>query len=143
MGRTQLPILTQQESDMIVMLIRGETIKDIADKLQVNRQTIYNWLAKDYVKTELERCRQALTRQGNAIILKDLNTYINNVKALANDNSDKRVALAANQYLINRIYGTPTASVEVTDKNADTTATDVNKIEKALEKLKFRKKDKL
>ena len=131
----QLPILSQQESDMIVMLIRGETITDIADRLGVNRKTIYNWLNKDYVKVELDKRKQELTHQGNNIILKDLTTYINNIKALANDPSDKRVALAANQYLINRIYGTPTNIVEVGD-NADNTATEVNKIEIALSKMK-------
>lgn len=43
--------------------------------------------------------------QGNSYIMKDLTTYIDNIKALANDKSDKRVALSANQYLLNRIYG--------------------------------------
>lgn len=134
MATGQLPILSQQESDMIVMIIRGETITDIADRLGVNRKTIYNWLNKDYVKAELDKRKQELTHQGNSIILKDLTTYINNIKALANDNSDKRVALAANQYLINRVYGTPTNIVEV--ENADNTTTEVNKIEIALSKMK-------
>lgn len=133
-GKT-LQILTQEQSDMIIMLIQGESITDIADRLGRSRQTIYDWLAKDYVKAEMDKRRRELTHQGNNIILKDISTYINNIKALANDSSDKRVALAANQYLINRIYGTPTNIVEVGD-NADNTSTEVNKIEIALSKMK-------
>lgn len=121
---------------MIVMLINGENITDIARKLNRSRQTIYDWLNKDYINAEVDRRRRELTHQGNAVILKDLATYINNIKALANDSSDKRVALAANQYLINRVYGTPTAIVDINDKDADNTATEVNKIELAISKLK-------
>lgn len=133
---TTLTTLTRQESDMITLLINGESITDIAKLLGVHRNTIYNWLNKDYINAELGKRRQELTNQGNAVILKDLATYINNIKALANDSSDKRVALAANQYLINRVYGTPTAVVDVNDKDADNTSTEVNKIELAISKLK-------
>lgn len=91
---------------------------------------------KDYIKAEMGKRRQELTNQGNAIILKDLSTYINNIKALANDSSDKRVALAANQYLINRVYGSPTAIVDINNSEADNTATEVSKIEIALSKMK-------
>lgn len=133
-GKT-LEILTQEQSDMIVMLIQGESITDIANRLNRSRQCIYDWLNKDYVKAELGKRRQELTHQGNSMILKDLTTYINNIKALANDNNDKRVALAANQYLINRVYGTPTAIVDI-NNDADNTTTEVNKIEIALSKMK-------
>ena len=134
-GKT-LQILTQEQSDMIIMLIQGESITDIANRLNRSRQCIYDWMKLDYVKAELDRRRRELTHQGNAVILKDLNTYINNIKALANDNSDKRVALAANQYLINRVYGSPTAIVDINNSEADNTATEVNKIEIALSKMK-------
>lgn len=134
-GKT-LQILTQEQSDMIVMIINGETITDVADRLNRSRQTIYDWLNKDYVKVELDKRRRELTHQGNSIILKDLTTYINNIKALANDDSDKRVALAANQYLINRVYGSPTAIVDINNNDADNTATEVSKIEIALSKMK-------
>ena len=55
---------------------------------------------------------------------------------MANDSSDKRVALAANQYLINRVYGSPTAIVDINNSEADNTATEVSKIEIALSKMK-------
>ena len=114
-------ILTREQSDMITYLINGESITDIAKMLNVGRQTVYNWLNKDYVKAELDKRRRELTRQGNAIILKDLSTYIRNIQALANDPSDKRTALAANQYLINRIYGNPKELMEVDTGTDDKT----------------------
>ena len=132
----ELTTLTRQESDMITLLINGESITDIAKLIGVHRNTITKWMNKDYIKAEMGKRRQELTNQGNAIILKDLSTYINNIKALANDNSDKRVALAANQYLINRVYGSPTAIVDINNSEADNTATEVNKIEIALSKMK-------
>lgn len=104
-------VLTVKQNDMITMLIEGETITDIAKKIGVVRQTVYDWMAKDNIKGELDRRRQDLTNQGNRLILKDINTYIGNIKQLASDDSDKRVCLAANQYLLNRILGNPTTAI--------------------------------
>lgn len=131
--------ITQQQSDMIVMLIEGENITDIARRLNVNRNTIYNWLKKDHIKAELDRRKQELTRQGNQLIMKDLTTYIGNIKNLARDDSDKRVCLAANQYLINRIYGNPTT---VLDNNVDSnndSAIDTNVLEAEIDKFKLKR----
>ncbi|WP_338142360.1 helix-turn-helix domain-containing protein [Clostridium tetani] len=130
-----LDILTNKESDMITMLIEGVGITDIAKKLNVTRQTIYNWQEKDHVKAELDRRRRELSRQGNQMILKDLTTYIDNIKNLANDKSDKRVSLAANQYLLNRIYGNPTNVLEDNSTNESDTLND-NELEEELKKFK-------
>lgn len=133
--------LTIQQHDMVTMLIEGNTITDIAKKLRVQRQTIYNWIAKDDVKAELDRRRRDLARQGNGLILKDITTYIDNIKELANDKSDKRVCLAANQYLLNRIYGNPTAKEDETvDNTGDNT--DTVTLEAELKKFKLVKKQK-
>ncbi|MCY6958851.1 helix-turn-helix domain-containing protein [Clostridium brassicae] len=126
-------VLTVKQSDMVTMLIEGENITDIAKKLSVTRNTVYSWMSKDNVKAELDRRKRELANQGNQMILKDLTTYIGNIKELANDNSDKRVCLAANQYLINRIYGNPTNVVEDNAENNnnnvdnDTLQAEINK----------------
>lgn len=120
---------------MITMLINGENITDIAKKLNVTRQTVYNWMEKDNIKAELDKRRRELAHQGNSIIMKDLTTYIDNIKQLANDKSDKRVSLAANQYLLNRIYGNPTNVMEDnTENNSDNT--DINVLEQELKEFK-------
>ncbi len=134
----ELELLTRQESDMITLLINGESITDIAKILNVHRNTIHKWMNKDYVKVEMGKRRQELTRQGNAIILKDLATYIRNIQALANDPSDKRTALAANQYLINRIYGNPKDQIDIGQDNDDNKSEDVETL--SIKLKKFRKK---
>lgn len=128
-------VLTVKQSDMVTMLIEGHSITDIAKKLNVTRNTIYAWMNKDNVKAELDRRKRELATQGNQMILKDLTTYIGNIKELANDKSDKRVSLAANQYLLNRIYGNPTSVVEDNSTN-DSENIDTNVLEDELNKFK-------
>ncbi len=111
-------VLDNDKMNMVTMLINGEQITDIAKKLKRSRQTIYDWMKLESVKAELDRRRRDMAHQGNNYIMKDLTTYIDNIKALANDKTDKRVALSANQYLLNRIYGNPTNVVE--DNTEDT-----------------------
>ena len=132
-------ILNQQQSDMINLMIAGENITDIAKKLNVNRNTVYNWLKKDHVRAELDKRKQELTNQGNRIIMKDLSTYIGNIKELANDKSDKRVCLAANQYLINRVYGSPTSNVNVDGTSDDNEVQDIAELENELMSFKLKK----
>lgn len=133
-------VLTMQQHDMITMMIEGESITDIAKKLNVQRQTVYNWLNKENITAELDRRRQELANRGNRIILKDITTYITNIKGLANNCSDKRVKLAANQYLLNRIYGNPTVAVESDDGDDDNKSIDTTELANELENFKRRKK---
>ncbi|MDE3397081.1 helix-turn-helix domain-containing protein, partial [Clostridioides difficile] len=74
----------------------------------------------------------------NLLILKDLETYINNIKELASDKSDKRVMLAANQYLINRIYGTPTNTIIQAEDDSGGMGMDTTEIEAAIAKIRIR-----
>lgn len=131
--------ITKAQEDMITMLITGENITDIAKRLNVTRNTIYAWMNKDNVKAELDRRKQELARQGNQIILKDITTYIDNIKDLARDKSDKRVCLAANQYLLNRIYGNPTSNVDINSGNEDIEGEDIDSL--AIELSNFRKRN--
>ncbi|MCW6094732.1 helix-turn-helix domain containing protein [Clostridium sporogenes] len=128
-------VLTVKQSDMVTMLIEGHSITDIAKKLNVTRNTIYAWMNKDNVKAELDKRKRELSHQGNQIILKDIITYVDNIKGLANNSSDNRVKLAANQYLLNRIYGNPTSVVEDNSTN-DSENIDTNVLEDELNKFK-------
>lgn len=129
-------MLTKDQEKVVTMLIEGYKITEIAKKIGVSRQTIYSWKESDDVKAELDQRRRDLANHGNQLILKDIDTYISTIKALAKDKSDKRVCLAANQYLLNRIYGNPTA---VIDEGNDTNTGNVNEneLENQLEKFKL------
>lgn len=124
-----------QQENMITMIMQGENITSIAKKLNVTRGTVYSWLNKDNIKAELDKRRQDIVTQGNNCILKDVNSYIENIKVLANDKTDKRVCLAANQYLLNRIYGNPTSIIDTYSEEQDN-VTDVNQLEMLLYKFK-------
>lgn len=133
-------IITQQQHDMVSMLIAGENITDIAKKLNVNRNTIYNWLKKDDIRAEVDKRTQELAHQGNRVIAKDLVTYIDNIKELASDKSDKRVCLAANQYLLNRIYGNPTSNINNLDNKCDDiNVQDIDELENELKNFRLKK----
>ena len=129
-------MLTKDQEKMITMLIEGERITDIAKKIGVSRQTIYSWKDSDDVKAELDRRRQDIASQGNACILKDVNTYIDEVKRIAKNSTDQRVKFSANKYLIDRTLGVPTATG---DEDIDETNDSVNENELAEQLNKFKK----
>ncbi|HBG5078253.1 TPA: helix-turn-helix domain-containing protein [Clostridioides difficile] len=130
--------LTEDQCNMVTLLITGTTVTETARIIGVNRKTIYNWMNKEHVRKEMDRRKQELTNQGNLMILKDLDSYINNIRELASDKSDKRVMLAANQYLINRIYGTPTSTVIQAEDNSVGMGMDATEIEAAIAKIRIR-----
>lgn len=128
-------MLTKDQEKMITMLIEGERITDIAKKIGVSRQTIYSWMNKDDAKAELDQRRQDIKTQGNAYILKDVQTYIDEVKRIAKDSTDQRVKFSANKYLIDRTLGVPTATGdEDMDNNSD--SVNENELEEQLKKFK-------
>lgn len=131
-------ILTTKESTLVSLLIEGMNITDIAKKLKVTRNTVYSWMNKDVIKAEIDKRKQDLSRQGNRLIMKDMAIYIDNIKVLANDKSDKRVCLAANQYLLNRVMGVPTASIGDGTQDDDNNGTDVLELETELKKFKVK-----
>lgn len=128
-------MLTKDQEKMITMLIEGERITDIARKIGVSRQTIYSWMNKDDAKAELDQRRQDIKTQGNAYILKDVQTYIDEVKRIAKSSTDQRVKFSANKYLIDRTLGVPTATGdEDMDNNSDNV--NENELEEQLKKFK-------
>lgn len=128
-------VLNEKQEKMISMIIQGETIAAIARSVNVTRSTIYSWLNKDNIKAELNRRRQDIVNEGNNYILKDVKSYIDKIKELAKDKSDKRTCLAANQYLLNRVYGN-TTSVAETYSDDDSDNVDENELAEQLERFK-------
>jgi transposase-like protein len=128
-------VLNEKQEKMISMIIQGETIAAIARSINVTRSTIYSWLNKDNIKAELNRRRQDIVNEGNNYILKDVKSYIDKIKELAKDKSDKRTCLAANQYLLNRVYGN-TTSVADDYSDAQNDTVDENELARQLEKFK-------
>ncbi|MDU1313922.1 MAG: helix-turn-helix domain-containing protein [Clostridium septicum] len=133
-------IVTREQIQMITMLIEGENITDIAKTIGVTRNTIYAWMGKPTVKAELDRRKRGIINQGNAYILKDLTTFISNIKELANDKSDKRVCLAANQYLIDRILGRTSQVIDTGNSGNSENDGQINEVEAVVERIKLKLK---
>lgn len=103
-----MALLTQEQDRMIDEIIKGTSIAEIARLLTISRQTIYVWLRKDYISAELENRRKLFKKRANDNIVKDVNTYVDNIKLLANGSKDEKIRLQANKYLIDRALGVPT-----------------------------------
>lgn len=134
-------MLTKDQEKMITMLIEGHRITDIAKKIGVSRQTIYSWRNNEEVNAELDQRRQDIKNQGNAHILKDVSTYIDEVKKIAKESTDQRVKFSANKYLIDRTLGVPKALGDESVDNQDD-STDVLELEAELKRFKSIKKKK-
>lgn len=131
-------ILTLKESDMISLVMQGEKIAVIARKLSVNRNTIYNWLNKESVKAELSRRKQEVKSRADRQILTDVGSYIDNIKYLAGDKTDKRVMLAANRYLLDRAMGLIPRGSD--DGDIDDDSVDVITLRERLREFKIKRK---
>lgn len=131
-------MITSKQSEMIELLIEGHTISDIARALKVSRNTVYSWKDRDECIAELNRRKQELRSAGNQRILHKLDTYINNIQQIAMDDTDKRSCLAANQYLINRIYGSPTTVVTDDIKDESKSEMDTELLQDKLKELKLK-----
>lgn len=131
-----MSVISKEQDMMIDLLLQGEQITDIAKIVGVNRSTIYVWKDKPYIKAELDRRRQDLKKTAHNIITRDICTYVDNIKDLANNSTDQRVRLQANKYLIDQCLGSPTTAKEETintdigdkDKDSNTLKNELNEI---------------
>ena len=129
-----MSVITKDQD--IMMLLQGENISDIAKKIGCTRQSIYNWKDKPHIKAELDARRRDLKKSAHNLITRDICTYVDNIKDLANNSTDQRVRLQANKYLIDQCLGSPTVAKEETintdigdkDKDSNTLKNELNEI---------------
>lgn len=105
--------------------VEGERVVDIADELNVGKSTLYDLLKKDDIIKRLERDRLLLQNQSRAVLMKDASKYIKNIKEIANNASDVRSKLKANETLLAYIIGKPTEKLEVENVDKDNIDKDV------------------
>ena len=132
-----MSIITKEQDIMIEMLLQGENISDIAKKIGCTRQSIYNWKDKPHIKAELDARRQDLKKTAHNLITRDVCTYVDNIKDLANNSTDQRVRLQANKYLIDQCLGTPaTAKEDALISETDDKNKDANALKAEMEEIK-------
>ena len=130
-------IITREKDTMIDMLLSGNTIKSIADTCHVSRQTIYAWKAEPLIKAEIERRREALKKTAQDKLVHNVGTCIDNMYALANQDTDKRTKYQANKFIIEMALGKATTTVQDNNTNdKDNKNTNVNELKSELDDIK-------
>lgn len=110
-------VVKAKQDKMIDMLLEGQNITDIANKLSVARSTIYDWKSREDIKAELEARREEFKKSAQDKITNDLCTYVDNMKKLACSSTDIRVKFQANKFLIEQGLG-KAAIVDKEDDNS-------------------------
>ncbi|MBC3797156.1 IS630 transposase-related protein [Acetobacterium tundrae] len=98
-------ILNKIKEDAITGLIAGNEITTVAKTVNVSRSTIYNWLSDKEFKDEMEARKKQIVEEGNAYITAYTLSHIEVIHKIAISNTDKRTALMAAQYLVDRSLG--------------------------------------
>lgn len=116
--------IDERKEKFITLMLLGLPFTEISKKVGVARQTLYEWIKLPDVKTEADRRRQEIVKQGNNYILSELRTNIDIVREIANDKDAlSRDRLNASTYLIDRIMGKTTTKIENSDSKGEDDST--------------------
>ena len=127
--------LTEKQVRAIDLIIKGETLSDVARLVGVSRQTVSFWKNSDEVfKAELEKSIQGLKSQVNARILDNMTPLMDKLIKIALKSSSDKTSLDAIIYALNRVCGTPTNKTQdvTEDQNKDNKDTNIEDMLKAL-----------
>ena len=127
--------LTEKQVRAIDLIIKGETLSDVARLVGVSRQTVSFWKNSDEVfKAELEKSIQGLKSQVNARILDNMTPLMDKLIKIALKSTSDKTSLDAIIYALNRVCGTPTNKTQdvTEDKDKDSKNTNIEDMLKAL-----------
>lgn len=112
-------MLNNKQLKAIDMLMDGVNKTAIADKIKVNRTTLYNWLDNEEFKLELDRRQQEISKRALSDLKGDTKQILEAVKELGYKAESEAVRLSALNSLLDRILGKATAKQEIELSNAD------------------------
>lgn len=116
-------LLNQKHLDAIEELMKGENISNVAKKIGVSRNSIYNWLDDEEFKRELDKRKQAISKRALDRVNIKVNEYLEGIEKIAKTTDNDNTALTAYGMLLDRALGKATAKQEIelsnTDNNAD------------------------
>jgi len=101
------------QNQFVEMFMSGMKMTDIAIALKVDRSTVYEWKDRDDIKAKLDRCRCELENTGKNFVKSRYLQYLENVDKLCNQTEDKRVALSANVFLLEKLDGKATNRIDL------------------------------
>ena len=102
-------MITEQQSQMIDLLISGEQKTDIAKRLGVSRQTSYAWLQLKEVKKEKQKRLNDIKKEAKNKIATKVDNCIDVIYEIALKSKDTRTKFQAAKYLCDQFIGSPTA----------------------------------
>ena len=102
-------MITEQQSQMIDLLISGEPKTDIANRLGVSRQTIYAWLQLKEVKKEKQKRLNDIKKEAKNKIATKVDNCIDVIYEIALKSKDTRTKFQAAKYLCDQFIGSPTS----------------------------------
>lgn len=116
-------LLNQKHLDAIEELMKGENISNVAKKIGVSRNSIYNWLDDEGFKRELDKRKQVISKRALDRVNIKVNEYLEGIEKIAKTTDNDNTALTAYGMLLDRALGKATAKQEIelsnTDNNAD------------------------
>lgn len=107
------------QDKFVQMYCMGMKMVDISKEFGVDRSTVYLWKDRKDIKEKIEKYRQDIEDTGRNFIKGRYIEYLKNVNELANQTEDKRTALSANQFLIEKMDGKAIANIDVNTTNSN------------------------
>ncbi|MGF7057200.1 phBC6A51 family helix-turn-helix protein [Brassicibacter mesophilus] len=135
-------MLDQQKILAIQLLVDGELSRtDIAKKVGVSRQALYNWLDNDEFKAELNRRIQDRKVLCEKIIDSKLQDAVDKLWELQLSTQNSRVKAEVLKYFIDRALGKPASKLEMNDSRENKENITDNDILANIEEYKKKKKN--
>lgn len=132
--------LNDRQMRVIELYAQGETVTNIAKITGVSRQTIYADLDNKDVRAGIDKYLSEMKNQAEKKLTQSVDTLVEEIKKLALTSKSEKIRSENLQYLLNRIYGTPTSKVaDVTDKE-DKDNINTGDLEQEFNKFKVIKK---
>lgn len=106
-------MLNDKQLECIELLMDGVNKTAIADKIKVNRKTIYDWLEKEEFKRELDRRKQLICNSAISDLKGSTRELLDEVKKLAYTAENEGIRLQALNSLLDRTLGKATTKQEI------------------------------
>ena len=119
-------MLNDKQLECIELLMDGVNKTAIADKIKVNRKTIYGWLEKEEFKCELDRRKQLICNSAISDLKGSTRELLDEVKKLAYTAENEGIRLQALNSLLDRTLGKATSKQDISITNNDSVNEEIN-----------------
>ena len=119
-------MLNDKQLECIELLMDGVNKTAIADKIKVNRKTIYDWLEKEEFKRELDRRKQLICNSAISDLKGSTRELLTEVKKLAYTAENEGIRLQALNSLLDRTLGKATSKQDISITNNDSVNEEIN-----------------